>query len=393
MKLNKLVLIPVLAFLIFLCQTQTACNNKKEKRVTEQISIGAINSLSGKLSDLGIPSSNGAQLAVTHLNEAGGVLGQQINLVIKDSKSDTSEVKKMVDQIMQQSPEVCAFLGLSDSDLARSAAREAGRHNRVFLTSGATSPLLPIEVPEYLFLACFGDNVQAAAAAEWAYNELQGRTVTVVYDSIETYTLLLHQYFIERFESLGGVVNAIQAYNPADMSQVGQKLPPADFVFLAAEGANEALRGIQQLRKAGITSPIVGGDGFDSEKVWEAHPEIQDVFYATHIYLGSDNPSEQVRNFREAYSQTYGGSVPDAFAALGYDAVNIIAQAIIRAGSAAPDTIAKSLAGTENFQGLTGTISFTGGNHVPRKSVTIIEIKDGNRIFKTQLIPKAIPDP
>ena len=378
---------------VLLCMALMACAKHETAMPAEPVILGAVFSLTGDKSDLGIPSSKGAELAVNQLNAAGGVNRRQVALVLMDGKSNPVSVGRMVDEIVNHYPDVPALLGLSDSDLARSAGEASAKRSRVFLTSGATSPLLPEQVPDYLFLACFGDNVQAAAAAEWAYNKLGARTVAVVYDSAETYTILLHKYFIDRFESLSGKVLAVQKYDPADMSRFGQGLPKADFVFLSAGSARDAQERIKKLRDAGIATPIVGGDGYDSEVVWEKHPEVKNVYYTTHVYLGEDSPDSLVRNFNQAYHKAYGGNAPDAFAALSYDAVNLLAEAIRHAKTTSPDEVRQALAGIDGFRGVTGTISFAGGRRVPRKSVTLIEVKNGQRNFVTAFVPEIIPQP
>ncbi|TKB25882.1 ABC transporter substrate-binding protein [Desulfopila sp. IMCC35006] len=370
-----------------------ACVKKDLAMSTEPIVLGAVYSLTGDKSDMGEPSSKGARLAVEQVNNRGGIDGRQVRLILEDSKSDPATTRQAVEAIINDDNGIPALFGLSDSDLAQAAGEAAAEKHRVFLTSGATSPLLPTQVPDYLYLACFGDNVQAAAAAEWAYRALDSRTVAVVYDSTETYTTLLHKYFIDRFQSLGGRVLAIQKYDPADMSKIGQDLPQVALVFLATGNAEDAQKGIQKLRASGITVPIVGGDGYDSEDAWEAHPEMRDIYYTTHVYLGDDNPDVRVQNFRAAYHLTYGGNPPDAFAALSYDAVNLLAEAITRAGTASPDAVRHALARIDGFQGVTGTISFVGGRQIPHKPVTIIEVKNGQRVLVKSFMPDVIPRP
>jgi branched-chain amino acid transport system substrate-binding protein len=169
---------------ILLCIALMACAKHETAIPTEPVILGAVFSLTGNKSDLGIPSSKGAELAVNQLNASGGVNRRQVALVLMDGKSNPVSVGRMVDEIVNHYPDVPALFGLADTDLARSAGEAAAKRSRVFLTSGATSPLLPKQVPDYLFLACFGDNVQAAAVAEWAYNKLGARTVVVVYDSV-----------------------------------------------------------------------------------------------------------------------------------------------------------------------------------------------------------------
>lgn len=383
----------IVAVLILLGFVLTACGKKVQTISAGPVVLGAVYSLTGDKSDMGEPSFRGARLAVEQINGGGGIDGRQINLILKDSKSDTSAVRQAVEVIINDNEEVSALFGLSDSDLARSAGEASASKHRVFLTSGATSPLLPGQVPEYLYLACFGDNVQAAAAAEWAYRTLGAHTAAVIYDSTETYTILLHKYFIDRFQSLGGTVSAIQKYDPAEMSLIGQDLPQVGLVFLSAGNAEDAQKTIQILRSTGITVPIMGGDGYDSEEAWEAHPEIRDVYYTTHVYLNDDNPDNLVRNFSRAYHAAYGGNPPDAFAALGYDSVNLLAEAVTRAGTVSPDAVRQALSGIDGFHGVTGEISFADGLRIPHKSVTIIEVQKGQRNFVTSFMPETIPEP
>ncbi|MGD1895109.1 MAG: ABC transporter substrate-binding protein [Cyclobacteriaceae bacterium] len=378
---------------LLLAMLFSSCQRPENNQASEPIQIGGLFSLTGAKSDMGIPSSKGAQLAINLLNENGGILGQNVELLIRDGKSDAQQGKEMVGEILSEAPNTVAFMGFCDSDLAEAAAKEAQQNNRIFLTSGATSPLLPAQVPGNLFLACFGDNVQAAAAAEWAFDALKARTATVIYDSTTTYTKLLQGYFIDRFTSLGGEIVGERSYNPTDMASIGQGLPNADFVFLSAGSANDAQRIIELLRSSGYDVPVVGGDGLDSETVWEANPEMTDIYYTTHAFLGVENPDEQVAYFRAAYHKAFGGNEPDAFAALNFDAINLLAQAIQDAGSTEPRAVQEALSQIADFSGVTGEISFKNGQQIPHKSVTIMEAKDGQRVFIKQFIPQKDPIP
>jgi branched-chain amino acid transport system substrate-binding protein len=161
-----------------------------------------------------------------------------------------------------------------------------------------------------LFLACFGDNVQAAAGAEWAYHALTARSALVLYDSTKTYPTLLQGYFRHRFQELGGTIVAVKSYDPNNAADFISDLESADLIFLSAEAASEAAPLIRRLRDAGHDGPILGGDGYDAEAVWAAQPEIRDVYFTTHVYLGDDNPDPQVQTFREAYSKAYGATSP-----------------------------------------------------------------------------------
>lgn len=376
-------------FWIFLFLLVLGCK-KEEQR--EPIVLGAIYNLTGGQASLDTPSSKGAQLAVQQANEAGGVRDQLLELLLKDGQTNPDTLKAKVKEVLEEAPEAVAFLGLSDTDQVLAAAGEAASHQRVFMTSGATSPLLPGQIPDYLFLACFGDNVQAAAAAEYAYDTLGATSVSILYDSTDTYPRLLQGYFIDRFEELGGQVKSQKAYSAGSLETAVQETQPADIIFFAAL-PQDVLPGIQLIRQAGLNVPVVGGDSYDEPGAWQGQSQLGEIYFTTHAYLGADNPNPAVQSFRQSYLNAYGGEEPNAFAALGYDAARLLIRAAEQSDTIDPEAIRLSLTEIQDFDGVTGTISFGADSRIPSKSVTIMEVVDGSQQFVQELTPKKIPTP
>ncbi len=359
----------------------------------EPIILGAIYSLKGEQASLDVPSSMGARLAVEEINREGGVLGRPVQIVLGDAESTPDLAAGRIADILHQHPSVSAFMGLSDTDLVLAAAPVAADNGLLFLTSGATSPKLPRQVPGYLFLACFGDNIQAEAGAEWAYDSLSSRTVSVLFNKESTYTQLLQVYFRSHFEELGGRVLSVEGYIPGeDVGSLIDRLPAADLIYLAAT-PGEALNVVLALRKAGHHAPILGGDGFDAADIWQVNPEISNVFFTTHTYLGEDNDDPQIVAFRRSYTEAYPGATPDAFAALGYDAARLLLTAVRQAGSSDPDAVHAALADIRSFDGVTGQLGYPDKSRIPVKAVTILEIKRGAYKLIQQLLPAATPAP
>ena len=356
--------------------------------------IGAIYNLTGSQQDLDIPSSHGARLAVDLANEGGGVLGRRVTMILVDGETKPEIIAEKTRELIADEPAISGLIGLSDTDMLLAAAKEAAERARVFLTSGATSPLLPTEIPEYLFLACFGDNVQAAAGAEWAYSVLKARTVVVLFRQDSTYAELLHGYFETRFEELGGKVLAVEPYSldAGDIRAKVAKLPATDLIYLAAQPDDVALA-VPALREAGIDAPILGGDGLDIGEAWGTVDKARKVYFTTHAYLGADNPAPAVKAFRAAFAHAYPGKEPDAFAALGYDAARLLMVAIENAGSTEAQAVREGLARIKDFAGVTGKISFAEGSRIPLKSVSIMEVDGGRRSFKADILPKNVPPP
>jgi branched-chain amino acid transport system substrate-binding protein len=377
------------AWLISLAVFASAAGARAAER---PVIIGAMYNLTGGQQDLDVPSSRGAKLAVDEANEGGGVLGRPVKLILVDGETKPNVIARETAKLLNQRPVPVGLIGFSDTDMVLASARIAAVHSHVFLTSGATSPKLPQEVPRFLFLACFGDNVQAAAGAEWAVKTLRARSVVVLYKQGSSYARLLHGYFETRFKQLGGKVLAMRGYTAASIKAKVKGLPPADLVYLAAQ-PDDVAAAIAALRGAGVAVPILGGDGLDIGAAWKQIAQADKIYFTTHAYLGADNPNPRVKAFRAAFEKAYPGQEPDAFAALGYDTARLLMAAIKSAGSAEPEAVRQSLAGTTDFQGVTGTIGYRGGSRIPAKSVTIMSVMQGSQAFVASVLPEKIPAP
>lgn len=379
--------LPRLALLIS-AFAQWSCTEPPEQPVV----LVAVYNQTGAQSGLDVPSALGARLAVDEANAAGGVLGRTVHLVMVDGETDPTVISERIDVALAGAPRPAAIFGLSDTDMVLAAAPVAAEHETVFVTSGATSPLLPGEVPEFLFLACFGDNVQAAAGAEWAVGELGASTAVVLFDESTTYTRLLQRYFMQSFEAQGGEILATVEFHSADLSE----LPTADLIYLSS-GPDDAPTVAQALRSAGVETPILGGDGLDVPEAWKSLPEIAGVFYTTHADLRPNSTAPGVDAFRSAYSAANAGTEtsaqPDAFAALGYDTARLLLQAIEDAGSDDLTAVRQALASVSDFEGVTGRLSYPDGERIPHKSVTLVEIREGQVASTRQILPQRVPAP
>lgn len=384
MKLNIFITV------LLLCIINAGCATKVNH--TDPIIIGAVYNLNGSQSALDIPSANAAKLAVLRANQNGGVLGRNVELVIMDGDTDPDIVSSVTSELITSYPSVSAIQGLSDTDMVLAAAPIAADSEIMFITSGATSPKLPEQIPEYLFLACFGDNVQAAAAAEWAYNDMSLKTASILYNSTETYTDLLQGYFSVRYGELDGLIVSTQGFTSETLDSIDLNLEDSDMVFLSAE-PQDVINGINLLRNAGFEGPIIGGDGFDSDELWENNPPISDVYFTTHAYLGSNVTDPDVQEFIDAYKDAYNQTQPNAFSALGYDTVNLILEAIKEAESSESSHVRDALSNITGFKGITGTFNYSSDSRIPRKSVTIISIYNGTKSLEKQILPDKVPAP
>jgi branched-chain amino acid transport system substrate-binding protein len=358
------------------------------------VRIGAIYNLTGEQSSLDAPSLDGARLAVDRINARGGLMGRRVELLERDGQTDEASVSRAAASLVASG--VSVIVGLSDTDQVLAAAPIAARAGVPFVTSGATSPRLTRQVPDWLFLACFGDNAQAAASAEYASDGLGARTAAVVYDREMDYTRLLAKYFARSFRAQGGTVLVLQKFgrerNVAVLLDRAPRAERADVLFVAV-GPAEAGPIVRRLRAAGYDQPILGGDSFDSSSlIAAASSSGGGVYYTTHAAVGMDSASPAVRRFDASFQAAYGRPPQNAFACLGYDAVDLVAAAVQQADSVKPAKIRDALQATRGFSGVTGMLSYNGDDRVPRKKVTIVYIGRGP-VVVTQFFPSYVPKP
>jgi branched-chain amino acid transport system substrate-binding protein len=354
----------------------------------EPIHIAAIYNLTGAQAPLDGPSSRGAKLAIDQAQKNGGILGRPLQLLLEDGQSDPEVIARKTKELLEAHPALPGIIGLSDTEMVLAAAPLTATSGRLFLTSGATSPQLPVQVPHFLYLACFGDNVQAAAAAEWAYNVLGAREASILYDSSRTYARLLQGYFDVRFRELGGKIRIVQSYVPGALESITEGVDQSDIIFLAA-GPSEVVEAIEKLRKAGVTAPILGGDSFDFEGI----QDHADVYFTTHADLSEENNDPAVKEFREAYEAAYPGEKATAFAALGYDAAQLYLHVLRMEPSMQPAEVIKALESVTDFRGVTGLLSYGPERAVPLKSVTLMKVEEGKRRGIRQFRPEKVPAP
>lgn len=356
----------------------------------EPIKIGGMYNVTGGMSSIDAPGLNGMKLAAEQINAAGGVLGRPIEIIAIDGKTDQTAVTNAVAEMIEVNG-VVAIGGLNDSTFALAAGPIAQEANIPFLTAGATLPTLPEQIGDYFFMVPFGDDTQAFAIADYAMDELGAQSAYMLVDQAYDFTTALARFFKQRWEERGGEIVLEDIYQSGDTdfsAQIArlQALDPQPDVLFISAIPNEAGITTLQIREAGLTQPILSGDGFDTPLIAEVAGELADgVYYSTHASL--DNPDPKVANFVQAYTDAYGRGPENAFAALGYDMMNLLADAIARAGSDDPAAIQAALADTQGFEAVTGTITYPPGQRKPNKSVTIIQVQDGTYSFAAEVAP------
>jgi branched-chain amino acid transport system substrate-binding protein len=361
------------------------------------IKIGGGFALTGDEAALDVPAANGAKLAVKQINAAGGVNGSQIEFIIHDSQYKPDVTAQTAKQFVEQD-KVPVMIGYTDTDSVLAAGKPFQDAKIPFITVGATSPKIPTQVGDMMFLACFGDNVQAAVGAEYSFKTF-GKNAYFLWDKGVEYTTLLGGYFKSRFTELGGTIALEDSYDDkatdfsAQITKIKALSPQPDFYYVAAMPYNIGPL-VKQFRDAGITGPIVGGDGYDTpDLVKVAGAAADNVYFTTHALMDSTGGTDGIKKFITDYKAEYGNDPENAFAALGYDTVYLLADAIKRAGGTDSAAVKSAIEATKDFKGITGAITFSADSHVPQKGVTVIAVKGGKFTLGAEVVPEKVPAP
>ncbi len=357
----------------------------------DTIKLGALYNLTGGMSSIDAPALNGAKLQAKLINEAGGLLGKKLEVIGIDTKTDQKAAATGAKKALAMG--VVAGLGYGDTTFVMAAAPLFQKKGIPFVTSGATHPMLPKWVGNCMFMVPFGDDDQSFAIAEYTFNKLGAKKVAVWTDNSMDFTKALSKFFKQRFTELGGTVVLEDFFMMGDkdfsaqIARLKNAKPKADAVFISAI-PNEAGLTVKQIREAGLTLPIVSGDGFDTELVTTVPgPKLaNDVYFSTHTYREDNRP--EVVAFIKAYEKEYKRPPENAFAALGFDAVGLIADAIKRAKSTEKNALRKALAATKGFKAVTGEITYSRPSGVPMKGVSIISVKNGKYKVEEVWFPK-----
>jgi branched-chain amino acid transport system substrate-binding protein len=387
-----------LLFLLIICSLTACTGATTSGAAADPIRIGGGFDLTNEEAVIDVPTANGIKLAVKEINAAGGLLGRPVEFILRDSQYRRDVTANISKQLVEED-KVHAVVAFSETDSALAGGPIFQRAGLPFVVAAASSPKIPQQVGDMAFMASFGDNVQAAAAAEFAFKNF-GRTAYLLWDEEVEYTVLLARYFNQHFTQLGGTVVLLDSFDEGS-TDLGEHIAKVkalpqqpDFYFLSTMPYNAGTT-IKQFREAGLTEPIVGGDAYDfPDLVSQAGPQAaEDIYFSTHVLMDPAGAAAEVKKFMAAYKGEYQREPENAFAVLGYDAMYLLADAIKRAGSTEPQAIKKALEETKAFPALTGAISFSPQSHIPSKGVTMIAIKNGKFTLADQVVPTSFPEP
>lgn len=356
----------------------TGCNKPGGSSATggDTIKVGEYASLTGGTATFGISSHEGTLLAIEEINAAGGVLGKKIELLTEDTLSKAGEPATVVNKLITRD-NVIAVLGEVASSRSLEAAPICQQNKIPMISPSSTNPDVT-KTGDYIFRVCFIDPFQGTVMANFATKTLKAKRVAVFTDVKSDYSKGLAKFFKERFLANGGEIVAELDFNTGDKDFKAQitaiKAANPDGVFVPGYYTECALICVQS-KQLGLNVPLFGGDGWESEKLFEiGGAAVEGNYLSTHYSPAVG--SELSKHFVEAYQKRWNGKTPDALAACGYDSALVLADAIKRAGTTDGAKLRDAIAATKNFPAVTGNITIN-ENRDATKSAVILQIKNG----------------
>lgn len=344
--------------------------------------VGSFLCLTGGDAKFGLEVKQGVDLAVEEVNAAGGVRGGRIKVIYEDTKSASNDVTMQVEQLIDRD-KVVALIGEVATSRSIPAADVANIRKVPMIAPSATGYEVT-RARDYVFRTCFLDETQATLAADFIHDTLKLTEASVVYAQDDLYSHELGSAFIKRFTERGAKVTlersfAMMEKNFQRLAEELAKTKPK--VVYAPLYYKQMLALHKQASEEGATPTWLGPDGWAGEV--ELYGALENAYFTDHYV--ADMPYEPSTKLRAAYEAAH-KSAPSSLAALGYDAVLVLADAIRRAAVETPQGIRDALLTTKDVPGATGPIAI-GPDRNAQKPVIVSQIKNKKPTFFAAMGP------
>lgn len=362
-------------------------SSSNAKASGDSITIGTVTTNSGTAAAYGEAEVKGFELAVSEINAKGGINGKKVKLESMDDKGDATEASNAFNKLSGDN-NVLAVAGPTISATTAAVAPLADQAKLATIAPAATSD--SIETGNYLFRTCFKDSYQGEVAARFAAENLKVKKVAVLYGTGDPYSSGVGEAFAKAAEKLGLEVVDKESSSSADDTEYSAQLQKiqasgAELLYAPYYYSVAGPYIIPQARSVGFEGYVMGPDGYDGLKLTGDKSQYDKTYYTTH-YSADDNTNTKVQDFIKSYKEK-NNAEPNTFAALGYDTIYMLKQAIEKAGKNATREDVRNAVTGMNFDGVTGKFTMDKSGS-PTKSVIVLEMKDGKPVYNTTVQPK-----
>ena len=304
---------------------------------------------------------------------------------VYDDQSKPEEAASAVTRLINQD-HVKQILGEVASSNSLAMAPKAQDAKIPMITPSSTNPSVTLK-GDYIFRVCFIDPFQGYVMAKYAHDPLKISKAAILKDVKSAYSLGLTDVFERKFTEMGGKVVATEAYSKGDtdfraqLTALKGKKPEAIYIPGYYSDVGIIAR---QARELGLKAIFLGGDGWDSEKLFELGGSAVEGAYVSNHYSAED-PNPRVQNFIRDYKAAY-GATPDSLAALGYDSARVGIEAMRRAADLSGPTLRAAIALTKDFPGVAGTITLDENRNAVKPAV-VLQVSGGKFKYVATVAP------
>jgi branched-chain amino acid transport system substrate-binding protein len=350
----------------------------------------------------------GAQYEAARHNSGDGLRGRLIEIIEFDMGDDPSSAREGARDLIERGAEV--LFAAPFAEYAAGVVDAGAEAGIPVLSVNGTIPSIVEAHEGRAFLTAFGDNVQAAAAADDAIRSGHRSALLVATNDIAEYGDTLPQYFGEAFTQRGGeVVDAVDVDldeapgfdRVLDALDTLPSHPDVVYTAIYSPWLNDLLAA---LRAHGFDGAVYGADGAETAELLGAGPAADGMVLTSHAFTGSHatvgllfsprSPAERISLFVEGFERFHGEAPASvSFASLGADAVDIVHAAAERATSDEPAAIAAAIADLSRVQVTTGRVTYRGNGSIPVKVVYVLEVRDGAFRLRDVVEPSDVPEP
>ncbi len=330
--------------------------NNIDCQAAEPIKIATILPQSGKAAVYGRSALEGVKVAIDDINRTGGIRNRSLELIVIDNGSSPlgsiQAAKKAIDL------NVSLVIGAMWSTHSLAIAPLLQEAGIPMISPGSTAPQVT-HAGSYIFRVCYTDSFQGRLMADFAYHYIGARSAAVLINLNETYSQELASQFSSVFQRIGGNIALKKGYrgSAVDFREIlkSVKATSPDVVFIPGYSKDSGFI-IRQAHAMGIRTIFLGGDAWDKTIAEYAGSGLEGSYFST--FWHPDRFSSENLRFINTFQEYYGKTEISPYAALAYDAVNVFADAVRRAGSVKREDIQGELLKTVGFKGVTGIISF-----------------------------------
>jgi branched-chain amino acid transport system substrate-binding protein len=336
--------------------------------------IGVVGPETGEEASFGISVMEGALAAAKRVNAQGGIGGKEIKVLHFDDQSDVGLATKIVKDLISQ--RAIAILAAPTGSSTFSPIHLVNDSKTIFISIGSRRQLKA--TGPYVFRTAVPDETATDDLIKYAVTELGYVNYALVTAADNEFSLELSSLFKKALDKNHGVVKVLaDTYDSyiggsnikAVIADIKKSPDPLHGVIYTG-GVSEAVLLAQEMKKAGINLPLIGGDDLFSAEYLKGGDAVNETLMYTTFSV--DKKSSKMDEFLKDYAKPN----PDRFAALSYDTFMLVADAIKEAGSTDTSLVREALINRKDCEGVTGKTSFTAEN-MPIKHPTICRVKKG----------------